>query len=102
MIDFDFSHLPLILEESHEFVDLVVVLRNVLHVYTVFSLSFLPSWLFIEFVTVLRRTGVWFGHLIDGRRLSYWMIHRFSFGRRWWRWNEGLASEEQRSSKERL
>lgn len=95
MVDLDFPHLAFILEESHEFVDFVVVLWDVLHVYAVFSLPFLSGWLLVVFVIVLRRrTGVWFRRLIDDRRLRDWIIHGFALRRRRWRRrNEGLASE---------
>lgn len=104
MIDLYFPHLALILEESHEFVYFVVMLGDVLHVYAVFSLPFLPSWLLsVSIIVLRRRTSVWFRHLIDERRLRDWIIHRFSFGRRRRRWwNESLPSEEQRSSKDRF
>ena len=80
MIDLNFPHLALILEESHEFVYFVVVFWDVFHVYAVFSLPFLPSWLLIISVIVLRRrTSVCFGHLMYDRRLRDWIIHGFAF-----------------------
>lgn len=80
MIDLYFPHLALILEESHEFVYFVVVFRDVFHVYAVFSLPFLPSWLLSVSVIILRRrSSVWFGHLMDDGRLRDRIIHGFAF-----------------------
>ena len=81
MIDLYLSDLALVLEESHQFVYFVVVFRNVLYVYAVFSLSLLSCWLFvIVFVVVLRRrTCICLRHRMNDWRLRNGIIHGFAF-----------------------
>lgn len=103
MIDLYLSDLALVLEESHQFVYFVVVFRNVLYVYAVFSLSLLSCWLFVIVLVVVlrRRTCIWLRHRMNDWRLRNGIIHGFAFWGRRRRWrDEGLASKEQRGSED--
>ena len=81
MIDLYLSDLALVLEESHQFVYFVVVFRNVLYVYAVFSLSLLSCWLFVIVLVVVlrRRTCIWLRHRMNDWRLRNGIIHGFAF-----------------------
>jgi hypothetical protein len=103
VVDLNLSDLSFILEKSHQFLDLVVVLWDILDEYTIFSFSLRTMLLlFVHLIVALRVIHWHFGVCVIGGWGRWREIH-FTFRTwRWWRRNEVLASEKQRSRKDSL
>lgn len=71
MVDLDLSDLPFILEESHQFLDLVVVLWDILDEYAIFSFS-LRTRLLVHLVAALRVVHRHFGICMTGGWWGRW------------------------------
>lgn len=103
MVDLDLSDLPFILEKSHQLLDLVVVLWDILDKYAIFSFSLGTRLLLVHLVAALRIVHGHFGICVIDGRWGRWCEVHFALGTwRWWRRDEVLSSEEERCCEDRL